>query len=386
MSPSPLRAGLTRVALTDFRSYDQLRLTCDTRPVVLTGHNGAGKTNLLEAISFLSPGRGMRTARLSEVARTHIQDTTPIRRPWGVSVTLTRDDATVDIGTGLDPQPDKERRLVKIEGDLVKTQTDLSLHLSVLWLTPAMDRLFLEGATGRRRFLDRLVYGFDEAHAARTNRYTYHMQERARLLKQGGADPRWLSTIEAKIVEDGVAVTIARKQVVDQLNAAQDWALGVFPKPRLTLEGPLETSMHGKPALAIEEDWARALHDARGTDAQTGSPAVGPHRSDLSVLYIEKNQPAALCSTGEQKALLISIMMASARLMALQGRGAPIILFDEVVAHLDEGRRHTLFDEILNLGMQTWMTGTDADVFHELGVKSQHFQIENGIIRPHFVT
>jgi DNA replication and repair protein RecF len=379
-----------RLALTDYRNYGFAELAVDRRPVVLTGPNGAGKTNLLEAISFLVPGRGLRQARLAEVDRI-VRGTSDERRPatWGVAAAICRADGAVEIGTGRDPDRaadvGRERRLVKINGALASGQSALAEHLAVIWLTPQMDRLFLDGAGARRRFLDRLVYGFDPDHAARLARHEHALQERAHLLRQSGPagwDAGWLAVLEQQMAEHGVAVAAARRELVERLGEAVAQGVGPFPRAILALEGPLEQWLARMPALAVEDEYRGRLCADRAVDAQTGGALCGPHRCDLKVSHLARELPAAACSTGEQKALLIAIVLAHARLqIACRGR-APVLLLDEVAAHLDRTRRLALFEEVMALDMQSWLTGTDAALFAELGERAQAFRVREATVLP----
>ncbi|HZB93070.1 MAG TPA: DNA replication/repair protein RecF [Stellaceae bacterium] len=378
---APARPAVTRLALTDFRSYASARLSADERPVVLTGPNGAGKTNLLEAISFLAPGRGMRRAKLAEIDR-RAAPSGPAGA-WTVAATVATPQGPVQIGTGRDAESESgERRLLRIDGATAKSQTVLAEHLSLVWLTPQMDRLFQEGSAPRRRFLDRLVYGFDPAHAARVGGYEQAMRERARLLRDGPADPAWLSALEQRMAEHGIAVAAARREVTARLDGACRTAAGPFPAARLALTGEVEGWLEAKPALAAEEELRFRLGAARRIDGESGTTTIGPHRGDLAVSHAGTGRPAAQCSTGEQKALLISVLLAQARLQrALRGM-APVMLLDEVTAHLDGRRRAALFDEITGLGAQAWLTGTDPGLFAELAPSAQFFGVADGQIAP----
>ena len=377
---------LGRLALTDFRNYGHGALAVDRRPVVLTGPNGAGKTNLLEAISFLVPGRGLRRARLSEVDRV-VGD----RRggAWGVAATASRGDDAVEIGTGRDPSQaadaGRERRLVKINGAFVGGPSALAQHLAMIWLTPQMDRLFLDGAGARRRFLDRLVYGLDPDHAGRLARYEHLLQERAQLLRQGGPgswDAAWLGALEQQIAEGGVALAAARRELIERLGHAVARGVGPFPRATLALDGAVESWLAEMPALAVEDKFREQLAADRARDAESGGAHCGTHRSDLRVNHLAHGLPAAQCSTGEQKALLISIVLAEARAQ-IDSRGlAPIVLLDEVVAHLDAIRRTALFEEILALDLQAWLTGTEAALFAELGGRAQFFGVREAVVTP----
>jgi len=358
--------GVERLSLAHFRCYEIFSVSLDLRPVVLTGPNGAGKTNLLEALSFLIPGRGLRRARLSEVRR---QDSTD---PWAISIHLKDQEQGIQIGTGLDPEAsERERRITKINGEKVKSQTVLSEWVSMVWLTPQMDRLFLEGSQNRRRFLDRLVFGVDPGHAQRLNRYEHALKERNLLLRHGRHDRYWIEGLEETLVNEGVAITTARREVVGQLAAVLKSQGNVFPQADLSLEGDLENLLRTHSTLEVEEKMRQLLAERRDQDRLTGRTSLGPHRSDLMVMYPEKNQAAALCSTGEQKALLLSIVMASAHMLSVRTGAIPLLLLDEVIAHLDAERRSALFDVILKLKIQAWLTGTDASLFEELQGNAQ---------------
>jgi DNA replication and repair protein RecF len=373
----PVRLAVTRLVLTEFRSYADARLSCDPRPVVLTGPNGAGKTNLLEAVSFLSPGRGLRRARLADVQRVQA----PEGRGWAVAATVHGASGPVDLGTGRDPSGG-ERRLVRVEGEPARGQAALAEHAAVAWLTPQMDRLFQEGPGARRRFLDRLVFGFDPAHAGRLTRYDRALRERARLLREGPPDPVWLAALEAEMAGAGVAVAAARRDVLGRVARAAAEGVGPFPAADIAVEGPVEAILAERPAVAAEDAVRDALARGRRADAESGTTAVGPHRSDMAVRHRAKDMPADRCSTGEQKALLIAIVLATSRVMAAERGAAPVLLLDEVAAHLDEARREALFAALLELGGQAWLTGTDAATFAPLGDRAQHWRVEDGRLSP----
>jgi DNA replication and repair protein RecF len=393
---APHSPAVTRLTLTRFRSYATVRLHCDARPVVLTGPNGAGKTNLLEAISFLSPGRGLRRARLSEIEhqRPAVSDGIPPEEGWApegwaVAAGVQCGGRLVDIGTGRDLShgPESERRLVRIDGRPAKSQVALADYISLVWLTPQMDRLFTEAASGRRRFLDRLVFGFDAGHAARLTRYDAAMRERARLLRlqiseRRPADPTWLTTLEEGMAADGTAIAAARVDTVRRLEDAASRGVGPFPAPLLTMQGTIDDWLTQAPALQVEERLRDSLREARRRDAESGITGHGPHRSDLAVRDRDKGMPAALGSTGEQKALLIAMILANARLVRAERGMTPLLLLDEVAAHLDPQRRTALFDEILAGGGQAWLTGTDAETFAELGASVLHFRVTPGTLAP----
>ena len=373
--------AVQRLVLTDFRCYATLRLNIEAPMITLTGANGAGKTNLLEAISFLVPGRGLRAAKLTDIARRQIDSSSP-GQCWGVAATVEGLDGVYEVGTGVSEEMAVEnpRRVVRINGAPARGQSALGERLSALWLTPDMQRLFTEGASSRRRFLDRLVFGFDPAHAGRIKAFERAMRERSSLLLREAtrgvdADPAWLDVLEETIVEKGVAIAAARIALIDRLNPACAMGVGPFPSASLALDGVLDGWLNTMPAVEAEDQYRAALLESRNVDRSGRGTSVGPQRSDLAVTHILKNAPAGQCSTGEQKALLISIVLANARLQSLERGAVPILLLDEIAAHLDEERRAALFAEIQALGAQAWMTGTDPALFAPLSGAAQHFTV-----------
>lgn len=382
--PVVAAASVTRLALTDFRGYGAARLALEPRPVVLTGPNGAGKTNLLEAVSFLAPGRGLRRARLGEIdRRVPPAHATPLPPgPWAVAATLAGPGGTIEIGTGRDAASDTgERRLVQIDGNVSRSQAALAEHLCVIWLTPQMDRLFTEAASARRRFLDRLAYGFDPAHAHRVSAYEQAMRERARLLAgDRPADPAWLKALEARMAEHGIAVAVARRETVARLDEVARQEGGAFPTSRLALTDEIAALLDAMPALAAEEAFAARLAEARRADQAAGITTVGPHRADLAATHGDTHMSASQCSTGEQKALLIGIVLAFARLMARRRGEVPILLLDEVAAHLDAGRRRALYDAIAATRSQAWLTGTDRALFDGMESTAQFFAVADAVV------
>ncbi len=371
------RLAVTRLTLRNFRSYAEIEFSTSTRPVVLAGPNGAGKTNLLDAISLLSPGRGLRGSKLSEHVRRG-PSAAPSDALWAVAATVTRGGESYEVGTGLTLGPNGgERRQVHLNGAPAQNSTDLGELVQMLWLTPAMDRLFIEGVSGRRKFLDRLVLGFEPDHARTATRYETAMRERARLLKFGPRDPAWLDALEHEMSEAGIAMAASRERTVSRLNAAlaARGEAGAFPSAQLALEGETDLLLaeHGDGAAsALRERLARA----RVRDAEAGRTTVGPHLTDLSVRHTQKRTHARECSTGEQKALLISIVLADAwELSKAQNGLAPLLLLDEIAAHLDSRRRLALFEEILALRAQAWMTGTDIEMFASLRAKADLFEV-----------
>jgi DNA replication and repair protein RecF len=388
--------AVDRLMVTAFRCYERtvLELAVDgPRLVVLTGPNGAGKTNLLEAISFLAPGRGLRGAKLAAIDRRvpgEAADAAPVPagQGWAVAARLTTPAGPVDLGTGRDPAVEPEsgraRRIVKIDGAVVGNQAALAEVAAISWLTPQMDRLFLDGAGERRRFLDRLVFCFDPAHAARVSAYEQTLRERMRLLRDGAGgarpDPAWLAALEEQAAAHGIAVAAARRELVARLDAIAAAAEGPFPRAAIALDGAVESWLGDRPALAAEDELKARLAQSRGRDAEAGSAQWGPHKSDLAVSHRGRAMPAAECSTGEQKALLISLLLAHARLQAETRIGVPILLLDEVAAHLDATRRAALFDTLIALGAQAWLTGTDEALFRDLAGSAQFFRVRDAAI------
>ena len=362
--------SVTRLHLTNFRSYASVEIAVSGAPVVLSGPNGAGKTNLLDAISLLSPGRGLRGAKLGE--HTRRGPSAMSEALWAVAATVTRAGEAYEIGTGLVSAQGSERRQVRLNGAAAQSSADLGDVVQMLWLTPAMDRLFIESASGRRKFLDRLVLGFDAAHARAATRYETAMRERARLLKYGPRDPAWLDGLEGEMMEAGTAMVLARRETIARLNRALEERTGAFPSALLSLEDDIDSD-------ALRENLARA----RIRDAEAGRTTVGPHLTDLAVRHTQKRTDARECSTGEQKALLISIVLADARELSRARNGlCPLLLLDEIAAHLDVMRRAALFDEILELGAQAWLTGTDIEMFSALRGKAQLFAVADSLPRP----
>jgi len=372
------RLAVTRLRLTNFRSYACGELCVSGAPVVLAGPNGAGKTNVLDAISLLSPGRGLRGAKLAEHTRkgpSLIGGGASEETLWAVAATVTRGETDHDIGTGLTQA--SASRQVRLNGAAAQSSADLGDIVQLIWLTPAMDRLFIESAGGRRRFLDRLVLGFDAGHARAATRYETAMRERARLLKYGPRDPAWLDGLENEMAESGILIAQARAQTVERLSRALAERGGpqggAFPAASLALSDELH--------LLSADDLRCQFAASRIRDAEAGRTLAGPHTTDLAVRHTGKRAEARDCSTGEQKALLISIMLADARELARAREGlAPILLLDEIAAHLDVVRRSALFEEIHSLNAQAWMTGTDLSLFE--GARCQIFEVREGVFHP----
>lgn len=365
-------SALVELRLRNFRSYDQMALTgLSPSFVVLTGANGVGKTNILEAISFLSPGRGFRGADLSDVQNREM------RVPWGISARVKTVYGDIAVATAKDPL--KNRRGVQIQGEPVKSQNTLADYFSLLWLTPQMDRLFLDASSARRRFLDRMVFLFDSGHAERITRYENALSQRSRLLKEGRASQVWLDSLESQMAAAGIAVAAARIDFVMRLQTVCDQRQDRdFPKALLSLDGFLEQELVHRPALETEEHFKSRLARNRPDDAITGGSAIGIHRTDFGVTYLGKNMPAGECSTGEQKALLIGLVLAHADLIHAEKSASPVLLLDEVAAHLDPKRRRALYDHLSEIGGQVWMTGTEAEIFAGVPKNSSFFALDHG--------
>lgn len=376
--PGPFMAqktSLRRLTLTDFRNYAQARLALDGRHVVFAGDNGAGKTNLLEAVSFLSPGRGLRRAPYADVAR--------VSGSGGFSIFSVVDgmEGEVEIGTGVESTDEAAARKLRINGTAAKSADELTDHLRILWLTPAMDGLFTGGSSDRRRFLDRLVLTLDPAHGRRASDFERAMRSRNRLLSEGRFDPAWLSGLEAQMASLGIAMASARQEMLGLLMTLieQDQEATPFPSATMTLSGFFDGEFD-RPAVDLEDQYAGMLAAGRHRDAAAGRTLEGPHRADLLVRHRIKDMEAERCSTGEQKALLVGLVLAHARLTANMTGYAPVLLLDEIAAHLDEGRRAALFDLIDRLGGQAFMTGTDRGMFSALAERAQFFSVADGII------
>jgi DNA replication and repair protein RecF len=381
-NPAAARTSIVALKLTGFRNYASLSLHLDGRLVVLTGPNGAGKTNLLEAISFLSPGRGLRGAALDEVARQGGDGA------FAVAATVENSAGAVDIGTGvaLGPEGPETRRSVRVNHAPARATDALLEHLRIVWLTPAMDGLFTGPASDRRHFLDRAVLAIDRSHGTRVNAFEKAMRGRNKLLTEGGPDAngQWLDAIEIEMAELGVAIAAARREWASLIAGliaagAKDSA---FPWAEITLEGLLEHELDGHPASVVEDLYRSNLEGERPVDARVGRTLAGPHRSDLRVRHGPKQAAAETCSTGEQKALLIGVTLAEARLAAQLSGETPVVLLDEIAAHLDVERRTALFDALALLGCQALMTGTDTDIFAPLGDRAERFAVRDAHLTP----
>jgi DNA replication and repair protein RecF len=380
------RLWIEELRLTDFRSYPSLVLTAGRGPIVLTGPNGSGKTNLLEAVSLLTAGQGLRRAPYPDLARIGTGQ-------WAVAATVATPLGRIRVGTGLQHQDgarpgQRVGRSVRIDGETQSGSGALGERIDILWLIPAMDGLFTGPAAERRRFLDRIAPSLDPGYRLRLGQFERAMQQRNRLLAEEVREGARFAGLERIMAETGVAIAAARAAAVAELAAliearraaAPDSA---FPWATLAIAGTLESELAARPALDVEDAYAALLQGTRERDRVAGRTLDGPHRSDLLVGHGPKGMPAANCSTGEQKSLLVGLVLAQAEMVRRhRGGAAPILLLDEIGAHLDPIRRAALFDEIVALGNQTWMTGTDAEAFSGLSGRARFHRVEGGRIEP----
>lgn len=391
-----LKSGVERLTLTDFRNYASLRLKTEIAPIVVYGENGSGKTNILEAISFLTPGRGLRGARLADIKRFIPQITgkneysflSPLN--WAVAADVIKNDEIYTIATAVEKSAKDdceneefrsfERRIVKVDNTKLASQGDLGKYFSATWLTPQMDRLFRGGSQPRRSFLDRLVYAFDMEHAKRTATFEHLYRERFRLLKEGKNDNHWLDSIEENMATTGVAIAAARREQIARLNAfIENEPDDVFPSVRLELDGKIEKLLDNKPAVLVEDEYKNMLSKQRNFILDYEN-LEGVNRSDFKVYYRKKGMPADLCSTGEQKSLLVSIILAQTKCQTLHQGFAPVMLLDEVTAHLDDVKREALLEKISDLNIQAWITTTNPELFDSLRNDAQFLEVRNNTI------
>ena len=376
----PEQSHISKLTLTNFRNYAALAIDFSPGTVVFSGDNGAGKTNLLEAISLLTPGRGLRRAPYADVAREGGDG------GFALHARLDGQDGQVEIGTGITggETAGEGGRKVRINGAPARSADAMLEWLRVVWLTPAMDGLFPGPAADRRRFLDRLVLAIDPGHGQRALDYEKAMRGRNRLLTEGSRDGAWFDAIETQMAETGVAIAAARAELVRLLAAMIDRlpSSGPFPQADISLSGDLESDVATAPAVDVEERYRAALADGRERDRAAGRTLDGPHRSDLLVRHRPKAMPAELCSTGEQKALLVGIVLSHARLTGEMSGMTPILLLDEIAAHLDSGRRAALFSILEELNCQAFMTGTDAALFSSLKGRAQFLTVDHGTVGP----
>lgn len=367
--------AVRRLTLTDFRCYADLRLETSARAVALVGPNGAGKTNVLEAISLLTPGRGLRGARTQEIGRADGPG------GWAAAADVHGPAGDASVGVGAEPEQTSARK-VRADGQPARGQAALAERLAAVWLTPQMDGLFSGGADERRRYLDRLASAFDPAHIGRVTSYRNAMRQRLSLLKEGGADPSWLDALEAEMAARAVAVAAGRIETAQRLDRAAADGRTAFPRAGVEVSGLVEDWLRSGPALQAEDRLKERLAQDRGRDGAAGTTEAGPHRSDMVVADRARGLSAAMGSTGEQKALLVSLTFAAARMLAASAGAAPLLLLDEVAAHFDPDRRRDLFDEALAMGGQVWVTGADAAQLDGLKGRADWRRVEAAAIQP----
>jgi DNA replication and repair protein RecF len=371
---------LSRLTLTEFRNHAALDLPVDSRPVCLFGPNGAGKTNIIEALTMLAPGRGLRSAAPSELARNGGEARAQL---WAVSARVSLDGEETHVGVGAERTPDGGVKRVTRRDGRAATSMELADAARMTWLTPAMDRLWAGAAGDRRRFFDRLTLSRASEHGHAAAAYERAMRERQRLLSERVFDDSWLGALEREMAAHGAAIAAARVETLHRLQDAIDARPeGAFPKAVLAIDGALEARFEaGAPSADVEEDFTDTLRQVRGRDSGAGRALDGPHRSDLKARHAAKGMDAEQCSTGEQKALLLGVVLAQARALAADpGAGPSLLLIDEAAAHLDSIRRAALFDELLANPGQAWLTGTDESLFEAFGARAQVFEVRDGAV------
>lgn len=379
-----LKSGVKRLTLADFRNYKNLRIEAEIAPIIITGENGSGKTNILEAISFLTPGRGLRGAKLSDIKRIESTSENNVHLLWSVAADILKNGEEHSIGTSLQNIAQEnishnyDRRIVKIDQKKMTLQSELGKYISAIWITPQMDRLFLGGTQPRRSFLDRLVYAFDLEHAKRTANFEHLYRQWTTLLKSGSPDKLWLESLENDMALSGVAIAAARREQVARLNSfIKNEPDDVFPNVRLELCGTIENMLDTKSALQVEDFYKDYFYKQR-KNVVYNDTVDGVNRTDFKVFYQKKEMPAEMCSTGEQKALLVSIILAQTKCQILNKGFSPILLLDEVTTHLDDQKRDALLHKISALNLQAWITSTEPQNFNILKNKAQFLRLENG--------
>lgn len=383
------KSGVTLLTLSDFRNYRNLRIEANIAPIIITGENGSGKTNILEAISFLTPGRGLRSAKLADIKRIlpPEEEILNINSGWSVAAEILKNNEEYLIGTGTqknfreDTEEDEiknfERRIVKINQQKITQQSELGKYVSAIWVTPQMDRLFLGGTQPRRSFLDRLVYAFDLEHAKRTANFEHLYRQWFQILKTGHADEHWLQSVETDMASLGVAIAAARRELIARLNTfIEHEPDDIFPDVRLELDGTIEKMLDTLPAVRVEQFYIELLAKQR-RNVLYNDYVDGVNRTDFKVYFKKKNMPAELCSTGEQKALLVSIILAQTKCQILDKGFAPILLLDEVTTHLDDKKRDALLLKIASLHLQAWITSTESQNFAAIQNISQFLEVRD---------
>ncbi len=373
------KSGVKSLTLSNFRNYQFLRIEPKFAPVIIYGQNGSGKTNILEALSLLAPGRGLRSSKLAEIQRIGpalVQGFDDAAFSWGINADIFKNEDEYNIGTGIEKGAVYDKRIIKLNGEKISSQGELGKYISALWLTPQMDRIFNKGSSQRRSFLDRLVYAFDIEHAKRTSQFEHLYKEWVELLKRGINDNCWLCSIEEKLSCLGVAIAAARVEHVNKLNSwIEAEPESIFPSVDIKLVGTIEEMLETKKSLEVEDYYKILLYNNR-RNALEGT-IDGVSKTDMKVTYKKKHMPAELCSTGEQKSLLITIILAQAKAQSMHQGFSPILLLDEVCAHLDEEKKEALLNKIVELKIQAFITATDKTLFNSLIGKAQFIEVKN---------
>lgn len=377
--------SVKKLSLCNFRNYSELSFISSGESLIITGNNGAGKTNLLEAVSMLVPGRGIRNAKLSDIDRkpstiNYEPSTIFSSSPWSVYAEIETSDDVVAIGTGRDPDSRREKRIVKINTEKQKSQAAMSEYFAVCTLTPKSDQILSEGASSRRNWLDKIAMGFYPEHARHLAIYSHAKSERGRIISRNNYDSEWADVLERRMAEQAVAIADARVETIEHLQKAINIRESHFPKPELSVSGLVEEAVTKMPALHAEEMLKEKLKHTRETDRISGRTSFGVHKSDFLVLHTGKNMPAEQCSTGEQKALVLAITLATAKARKDWRGAAPVMLLDEIASHLDEWKRAEFFSELDDISTQSWMTGTDISFFKDFRGKKRFLTVENSKI------
>ena len=370
------KSGINKLILSNFRSYKKLSFQFENKPIVLIGNNGVGKTNILESISLFSSNKGIRRAKTTDFLHQPIDCISDNK----VTVSIKINDNNIDqrLGLTIEYNEENNEKFFKINGNNIKNQTTFKEYLNIFWITPQMDKVFAEGVTSRRKFLDKIVCNFHCTHSNALSKYEYLLRERMLLLKYNKETDKWLSSIEKQISELAIVIATSRLQTIDMLKQAQQYVLELFPVADFYIDGDCEYNILQQSAVEAEDIFKVKLLDNRSVDKESGRTNYGVHRSDFKVIFANKGILAEQCSTGEQKALLISIILTASRLQVIKGNACPILLLDEIIAHLDKSRQRALLQEILHLKIQAWITATDVEIFKEYKDCFQIFKIVDG--------
>ncbi len=369
--------SVEKIILTNFRNYERLEVDVLSRINIITGNNGAGKTNLLEAVSLLASGKGIRSAKIEELSKYDSSS-----NDWSIFASVNTPDGIISIGTGRANNSENNKRIVKIDGKIMRSQNALAKYFSICWLTPKMDQIFNDGQSSRRKYLDKLTGLFYPDHTKHLSIYNYARTERQKLLDRNNPDYAWVAILEKRMSEQAIAIAAARLEVIDILQRAiNSSTASSFLKPILSVSGDIEQSLESMTAINAEQQYCDKLKQARANDSANGRTSCGTHKSDFLVIHPDKKLSAEFCSTGEQKAMLLSITLATVRAAKSWHGRSPVLLLDEVIAHLDNSKRSELFAEIEELQTQCWLTGTDISCFEQLNNKACFLSVENAVVK-----